>query len=112
LVVRTDPTWATALGSSLRVLANRDVSRWPTIFTKSPIHDQADAPTAEEADWAQIVEWYNELVRLTDSPVVRLNRAVAVGQADGPSSPGWAARAAGSESTNSWSTSTSRCPCD
>ena len=32
----------------------------------------------------QIVEWYDELVRLTDSPVVRLNRAVAVGQADGP----------------------------
>ena len=31
----------------------------------------------------QIVEWYDELVRLTDSPVVRLNRAVAVGEADG-----------------------------
>ncbi|MFJ4192036.1 RNA polymerase sigma factor [Kitasatospora sp. NPDC089509] len=44
----------------------------------------ADAPTAAETDWAQIVEWYDELVRLTDSPVVRLNRAVAVGEADGP----------------------------
>ncbi len=44
----------------------------------------ADAPTAEETDWVQIVEWYDELVRLTDSPVVRLNRAVAVGEADGP----------------------------
>jgi len=43
----------------------------------------ADAQTAEETDWAQIVGWYDELVRLTDSPVVRLNRAVAVGQADG-----------------------------
>nr|WP_269205032.1 DUF6596 domain-containing protein [Motilibacter aurantiacus] len=43
----------------------------------------ADAPTAEETDWVQIVEWYDELARLTDSPVVRLNRAVAVGQADG-----------------------------
>lgn len=32
----------------------------------------------------QIVEWYDELVRLTDSPVVRLDRAVAVGEADGP----------------------------
>ncbi|WP_409332407.1 hypothetical protein [Trujillonella humicola] len=32
----------------------------------------------------QIVEWYDELVRLTDSPVARLNRAVAVGEADGP----------------------------
>ncbi|WP_344839773.1 RNA polymerase sigma factor [Actinocorallia longicatena] len=44
----------------------------------------ADAPTAEETDWVQIVEWYDELVRLTDSPVARLNRAVAVGEADGP----------------------------
>src|SRR3712207_8126000 len=45
----------------------------------------ADAPTAEETDWVQIVEWYDELARLTDSPVVRLNRAVAVGEADGRS---------------------------
>src|SRR5262245_60720147 len=44
----------------------------------------ADAPTAGETDWVQIVEWYDELVRLTDSPIVRLNRAVAVGEADGP----------------------------
>ena len=44
----------------------------------------ADAQTADETDWVQIVEWYDELVALTDSPVVRLNRAVAVGEADGP----------------------------
>ncbi|MFJ4596150.1 MULTISPECIES: RNA polymerase sigma factor [unclassified Kitasatospora] len=44
----------------------------------------ADAPTAGETDWVQIVEWYDELARLTESPVVRLNRAVAVGEADGP----------------------------
>jgi RNA polymerase sigma factor (sigma-70 family) len=44
----------------------------------------ADAATAEETDWVQIVEWYDELVRLTGSPVARLNRAVAVGEADGP----------------------------
>lgn len=44
----------------------------------------ADARSASETDWVQIVEWYDELVRLTDSPVVRLNRAVAVGEADGP----------------------------
>ncbi|WP_435270055.1 RNA polymerase sigma factor [Streptomyces sp. 1222.5] len=44
----------------------------------------ADAQRAEDTDWVQIVEWYDELVRLTDSPVVRLNRAVAVGEADGP----------------------------
>jgi predicted RNA polymerase sigma factor len=44
----------------------------------------ADARTAAETDWAQIVEWYDELVRLTGNPVARLNRAVAVGEADGP----------------------------
>ena len=43
----------------------------------------ADARTAGETDWVQIVEWYDELVRLTDNPVARLNRAVAVGEADG-----------------------------
>jgi RNA polymerase sigma factor (sigma-70 family) len=44
----------------------------------------ADARTVEETDWVQIVEWYDELVRLTDSPIARLNRVVAVGEADGP----------------------------
>ena len=44
----------------------------------------ADARSAEETDWTQVLEWYDELARLTDSPVVALNRAVAVGEADGP----------------------------
>ncbi len=44
----------------------------------------ADAATAEETDWVQVVQWYDELLALTGSPVVRLNRAVAVGEADGP----------------------------
>jgi RNA polymerase sigma factor (sigma-70 family) len=43
----------------------------------------ADARTAEETDWVQIVEWYDELLRFTDNPVARLNRAVALGEADG-----------------------------
>ena len=44
----------------------------------------ADAPSTADTDWVQIVEWYDELLAITDSPVVRLNRAVAVGEADGP----------------------------
>lgn len=44
----------------------------------------ADARSAEETDWVQVVQWYDELLALTGSPVVRLNRAVAVGEADGP----------------------------
>ena len=51
----------------------------------------ADAPKAAQTDWVQIVEWYDELDRLTGNPVVRLNRAVAVGEADGagPAWPPW-----------------------
>jgi RNA polymerase sigma factor (sigma-70 family) len=43
----------------------------------------ADATRVEETDWVQIVEWYDELLRFADTPIVRLNRAVAVGEADG-----------------------------
>ena len=43
----------------------------------------ADAPRFEDTDWAQIVEWYDELLRFADTPIIRLNRAVAVGEADG-----------------------------
>jgi RNA polymerase sigma-70 factor (ECF subfamily) len=38
----------------------------------------------EPRDWAQIAALYGELVRLTGSPVVELNRAVAVAEAEGP----------------------------
>ncbi|WP_030453114.1 sigma-70 family RNA polymerase sigma factor [Herbidospora cretacea] len=44
----------------------------------------AQAPSAGETDWDQIVSLYELLVRLTPTPVVRLNRAVAVGMARGP----------------------------
>lgn len=44
----------------------------------------ADPPTAAETDWVQIVEWYDELLALGDSPIIRLGRAVAIGEADGP----------------------------
>jgi len=44
----------------------------------------ADAPTAAETDWIQIVEWYDELLAIGSSPIVRLGRAVAIGEADGP----------------------------
>ncbi|MFE7674166.1 RNA polymerase sigma factor [Streptomyces albidoflavus] len=96
----------TAPDGSLVPLAEQDRSRWDTgaiaegvrILQAALARDRlgeyqaqaaiaalhADAPRAEETDWPQIVEWYDELTRLTDNPVVRLNRAVAVGEADGP----------------------------
>ena len=46
------------------------------------IHDEA--PTAEAADWPQIVALYELLMRLSDNPVVALNHAVAVAMVRGP----------------------------
>ena len=63
-------------------LARDRLGEYQTQAAIAALH--ADAQTADETDWVQIVEWYDELVALTDSPVVRLNRAVAVGEADGP----------------------------
>jgi RNA polymerase sigma-70 factor (ECF subfamily) len=45
---------------------------------------QIQAPDAEATDWAQIAQLYGALTRLNPSPVVELNRAVAVGLASGP----------------------------
>jgi RNA polymerase sigma-70 factor (ECF subfamily) len=42
------------------------------------------APTYAATDWAAIVSWYDVLLGVQDTPVARLNRAVAVGQRDGP----------------------------
>jgi predicted RNA polymerase sigma factor len=39
---------------------------------------------AAQTDWARIVELYDELAQRTPSPVIELNRAVAVGMASGP----------------------------
>jgi RNA polymerase sigma-70 factor (ECF subfamily) len=44
----------------------------------------AEAPTWEATDWPQVAALYAQLARLAPSPVVELNRAVAVGFADGP----------------------------
>ena len=46
------------------------------------LHD--DAASAAETDWPQILEWYDELIALTDNPAAALSRAVAVGEVDGP----------------------------
>ncbi|MCX5662077.1 MAG: RNA polymerase sigma factor [Planctomycetota bacterium] len=48
----------------------------------SAIH--AEAPTAERTDWNQIVVLYSVLLRIDPSPIVELNRAVAVAMRDGP----------------------------
>ena len=44
----------------------------------------ASLQAADEVDWRQVAVLYGELVRLTGSPVVELNRAVAIAEAEGP----------------------------
>jgi predicted RNA polymerase sigma factor len=44
----------------------------------------AEAPRAEDTDWAQIVVLYRMLDRIAPSPIITLNHAVAVAMADGP----------------------------
>lgn len=46
------------------------------------VHDLA--PTDEATEWAAIVSWYDVLLTVSDTPIVRLNRAAAVGEVDGP----------------------------
>jgi RNA polymerase sigma-70 factor (ECF subfamily) len=44
----------------------------------------SDAPTADATDWQQILHLYDQLLSLAPTPVVALNRAVAVAEVDGP----------------------------
>lgn len=44
----------------------------------------ADAARIEDTDWAQIVAIYDELLHMTGTPVVAMNRAIAVAEVDGP----------------------------
>jgi predicted RNA polymerase sigma factor len=61
-----------------------DGLRGPYALQASIAACHARAITAEETDWNRIVALYEELGRLTPSPVVELNRAVAVAMASGP----------------------------
>jgi RNA polymerase sigma-70 factor (ECF subfamily) len=44
----------------------------------------ADAATVDETDWSQIVALYDQLLAVAHTPVVALNRAIAIGEVDGP----------------------------
>jgi RNA polymerase sigma-70 factor (ECF subfamily) len=79
--------WSRALiaeGTALveRSLASRRIGPYTLQAAISAVH--AEAPTAAATDWAQIVGLYDVLLRADPSPVVELNRAVAVAMRDGP----------------------------
>jgi RNA polymerase sigma-70 factor (ECF subfamily) len=73
-----------AEGASLvkRALSSRRIGPYTLQAAIAAVH--AEAPNAAATDWAQIVGLYDLLVQADPSPVVELNRAVAVAMRDGP----------------------------
>jgi RNA polymerase sigma-70 factor (ECF subfamily) len=65
-----------------RALTSRGFGPYALQAAISAVH--AEAPSAAATDWAQIVGLYDVLVRAEPSPVVELNRAVALAMRDGP----------------------------
>ena len=63
-------------------LASRRFGPYTIQAAISAVH--AEAPSAARTDWAEIVGLYDALLRLTPSPVIELNRAVAIAMRDGP----------------------------
>lgn len=63
-------------------LRRRPPGRFALMAAIAAVH--AEAPTWQNTDWREVVALYDVLVQIWPSPVVALNRAVAVGLADGP----------------------------
>ena len=54
------------------------------LLFEAPLKDAGDAATATDTDWHQVVVLYDQLFAFTPTPIVALNRAIAVGEATGP----------------------------
>jgi RNA polymerase sigma-70 factor (ECF subfamily) len=67
-----------------RALSSRRLGAYTLQAAIAAVH--AEAPSAAATDWARIVGLYDALLRVEGSPVVELNRAVAVAMRDGPES--------------------------
>jgi RNA polymerase sigma-70 factor (ECF subfamily) len=81
------PLWnreqiAQGLALAERALSSRRFGPYTLQAALAAVH--AEAPNAAAADWAQIVALYGLLAQVEPSPVVELNRAVAVAMRDGP----------------------------
>jgi RNA polymerase sigma factor (sigma-70 family) len=79
--------WDTALiaegvGILQAALARDELGEYQAQAAIAALH--ADARSVETTDWGQIVHWYDELLKLRDTPIIRLNRAVALGESAGP----------------------------
>ena len=106
LLTESRRTSRTRPDGSLVLLAEQDRSRWEralieegqAIVRRCLRRDQpgpyqlqaainavhADASTFEETDWSQILALYDQLLALAPTPVVSLNRAIAIGEVEGP----------------------------
>jgi RNA polymerase sigma-70 factor (ECF subfamily) len=106
LLIESRRAARTSPGGELVLLADQDRSRWDRALIAEgqdivrrclrrnrpgPYQIQAainavhsDALVASATDWWQILQLYNQLLELTPSPVVALNRAVAVAEVEGP----------------------------
>jgi RNA polymerase sigma-70 factor (ECF subfamily) len=65
-----------------RLASGEAPGRYQLLAAVNAVH--TDARDARDTDWSQVVALYDQLVRLDPSPVVALNRAVAVAEVDGP----------------------------
>jgi RNA polymerase sigma-70 factor, ECF subfamily len=63
-------------------LAVNRPGRYQILAAINAVH--TDAPSAPDTDWSQVVALYDQLTLLDPSPIVALNRAVAVAELDGP----------------------------
>ena len=69
------------VGRGLRRTPDRP-DRYVVQAAMAACHDLA--PTAADTDWTAIVSWYDVLLTIDPSPIVRLNRAAAIAERDGP----------------------------
>jgi RNA polymerase sigma-70 factor (ECF subfamily) len=65
-----------------RLASGQAPGRYQILAAINAVH--TDARDIRDTDWSQVVALYNQLARLDPSPIVRLNRAIAVAELDGP----------------------------
>ena len=74
----------TEIDEAQELLRRRWTVRGPYAVQADIAAVHATAPSADETDWPAIVAHYDELLDIAPSPVIALNRAIAVGMSDGP----------------------------
>jgi RNA polymerase sigma-70 factor, ECF subfamily len=65
-----------------RLASGQPPGRYQLLAAINAVH--TDARDVRDTDWSQVVALYDQLVRVDPSPIVRLNRAIAVAEVDGP----------------------------